>query len=84
MDANAKYTWIYFLKRKKDAIIAFRQLHKLIENQFSTKLKALQIDGGGSLEHLVPISVNMLLCIDSHVLISHTRMVVWKENTGKL
>lgn len=47
MDANTKYTWIYFLKQKSETFAAFTQFHKLIQNQFSTKLKALQIDGGG-------------------------------------
>lgn len=47
VDAYSKYTWIYFLKRKSDSIVAFKQFHKMIETQFSTKLKAVQTDGGG-------------------------------------
>lgn len=40
-------TWVYFLKRKSDVKSAFQSFKLLVENQFNTKIKALQIDGAG-------------------------------------
>lgn len=47
VDANTCFTWIYFLKRKSDAMAAFIQFHTLIHTQFQTNLKALQTYWGG-------------------------------------
>jgi histone deacetylase 1/2 len=47
VDASTKYTWIYFLKSKADALAAFKQFNTLIQNQFQTIIKALQSDWGG-------------------------------------
>jgi histone deacetylase 1/2 len=47
VDASTKYTWIYFLKSKPDALAAFKQFNTLIQNQFQTIIKALQSDWGG-------------------------------------
>lgn len=47
VDAHTRFTWIYFLKLKSDAITAFKQFQKLVETQFSSKIKAIQTVGGG-------------------------------------
>lgn len=47
VDAFTRYTWIYFLKKKSDALAAFHQFYSLINTQFSTKLKSIQTDWGG-------------------------------------
>jgi histone deacetylase 1/2 len=47
VDTYTKYTWIYFLKSKSDALKAFTQFLALIKNQFNASVKALQSDWGG-------------------------------------
>jgi histone deacetylase 1/2 len=47
VDTYTKYTWIYFLKNKSDALKAFTQFLTFIQNQFHTSIKALQSDWGG-------------------------------------
>jgi histone deacetylase 1/2 len=47
VDTFTKYTWIYFLKTKADALKAFTQFLALIQNQFQSTIKALQSDWGG-------------------------------------
>ncbi|CAH9056104.1 unnamed protein product, partial [Cuscuta epithymum] len=47
IDAHTRYTWIYFLKNKSDALPAFQNFYNLVLNQFSTSIKSLQSDWGG-------------------------------------
>lgn len=47
VDAHTRFTWIYFLKFKSDALKAFKKFHTLIGTQFESKTKAIQTDGGG-------------------------------------
>lgn len=47
VDACTKYTWIYFLKNKFDAISAFKQFHSLVQTRFSKEIKDVQSDWGG-------------------------------------
>jgi histone deacetylase 1/2 len=47
VDTYTKYTWIYFLKAKSDALQAFTQFLALINTQFKTTIKALHSDWGG-------------------------------------
>ncbi|GAU19342.1 hypothetical protein TSUD_336290 [Trifolium subterraneum] len=47
VDTFTKYTWIYFLKQKSDALLAFKQFHALVQNQFNHTIKAVQSDWGG-------------------------------------
>lgn len=46
VDACTKYTWIYFLKHKSDALNAFKQFHSLVQNQFFITIKSVQTDWG--------------------------------------
>lgn len=47
VDTYTKFTWIYFLKHKSDALNAFKQFLARVKTQFSTTIKALQTDRGG-------------------------------------
>ncbi|GMI71298.1 hypothetical protein HRI_000799100 [Hibiscus trionum] len=56
VDMHSRVTWVYLLRKKSDACTAFEMFYKFIETQFSTKLLAVQVDGGGEfkfLEHLL-------------------------------
>jgi histone deacetylase 1/2 len=52
VDTFTKYTWIYFLKIKADALKAFTQFFALIQTQFQATIKALQYDWGGRIQTL--------------------------------
>lgn len=41
VDACTRYTWIFFLKRKSDALQAFIQFHKLIQTQFTININVV-------------------------------------------
>lgn len=47
IDAYSRYTWIYLLKAKSEAISAFHQFKASSELQLNAKIKALQTDWGG-------------------------------------
>ncbi|GAU30708.1 hypothetical protein TSUD_39320 [Trifolium subterraneum] len=47
VDTYTKYTWIYFLNQKSDALKAFNQFLTLIQTQFQATVKAVQSDWGG-------------------------------------
>lgn len=47
VDAFSRFTWIYLLKTKSDALSVFKQFKSMAELQFGTKLKCLQTDLGG-------------------------------------
>lgn len=71
VDAFSRYTWIYFLKVKSDALSIFTQFQKLVENQFNCKIKAVQSDWGGEFrpfsQYLASIGVvHRLICPHTH------------------
>ncbi|GAU29238.1 hypothetical protein TSUD_362280 [Trifolium subterraneum] len=47
VDTYTKYTWFYLLNQKSDALKAFNQFVKLIQNQFQATIKVVQSDWGG-------------------------------------
>jgi hypothetical protein len=47
IDDFSRYTWIYPLHQKSETFATFVKFKDLVENQFSTKIKQLQSDGGG-------------------------------------
>lgn len=47
VDDCTRFTWIYPLNKKFDFLANFVIFHKLVENQFSKKLKTFKCDGGG-------------------------------------
>jgi histone deacetylase 1/2 len=52
IDAYSRYTWIYLLKSKSEAITIFKQFKSMAELQLGHSLKALQTDWGVSLDPL--------------------------------
>jgi histone deacetylase 1/2 len=71
IDAFTRYTWIYLLKRKSDAISAFKQFHTYVGTQFSTKIKAVQSDWGGEFRSFTQFLnengiVHRLICPHTH------------------
>ena len=54
VDAYSRFTWLYPLKLKSDALPTFISFHKLAENQYQTKLKAIQTDNGGEFRAFLP------------------------------
>uniref|UniRef100_A0A803Q615 Integrase catalytic domain-containing protein n=1 Tax=Cannabis sativa TaxID=3483 RepID=A0A803Q615_CANSA len=47
VDDYSRYTWIYPLKAKSDALSAFTHFQTLAENLLDRKIKSLKSDGGG-------------------------------------
>lgn len=47
MDDFSKYTWFYPLRAKSEFFPVFKTFQKLVENQFNSKIKVFQSDGGG-------------------------------------
>jgi transposase InsO family protein len=47
IDDFSRYSWLYPLSLKSDVYNAFQKFKSLVENQFSTRIKQLQSDGGG-------------------------------------
>uniref|UniRef100_A0A803PM38 Integrase catalytic domain-containing protein n=1 Tax=Cannabis sativa TaxID=3483 RepID=A0A803PM38_CANSA len=47
IDDFSRYTWIYPLKAKSEALAAFVQFKLLVENQFNSRVKRVQTDWGG-------------------------------------
>ena len=47
LDDYSRYTWIYALKNKNEAIEMFVKFKRLVENRFDKKIKIVQSDWGG-------------------------------------
>jgi len=47
IDDHSRFSWFYPLKHKTDFYQTFLNFQSLVENQFSTKIKIFQSDGGG-------------------------------------
>ena len=58
VDAYSRFTWIYFLKNKSDALSVFKQFKSLVELQFNKKIKAIQTDWEGEFEFSLPLCQN--------------------------
>ena len=50
IDDSTRKVWVYFLKRKSDAFITFRNWKTLVENETGLKVKCLRSDNGGEYE----------------------------------
>lgn len=46
VDAYSRYTWLYILKHKSEALTVFKQFSQLVSNQFGTNIKAVQSNWG--------------------------------------
>eukprot|EP00253_Pinus_taeda_P021243 PITA_21243 len=47
IDHLSRNTWIYFLKKKSEALDRFKEFKALVENKIEKKIKVLRIDNGG-------------------------------------
>ena len=73
MDDFSRYTWLFFLTIKGQALSQFVSFHKMITNQLNTPIKCLQSDiggVGGGCSILFDLTLKIkVLYIDSLVLI---------------
>lgn len=70
IDVFARYTWIYLLKSKTEALTAFKQFKASTENQFNLKIKSIQIDWGGEFKSY--ISLLLESGINHRIICPHT------------
>lgn len=47
VDDHTRYTWLYPLKKKSEVFAVFVKFQRMVETQFSKKIKVFQCDGGG-------------------------------------
>lgn len=47
VDDHSRYTWVYFIKQKSDALSKFQKFKETMEGVFGLKIKRLQTDNGG-------------------------------------
>jgi histone deacetylase 1/2 len=71
IDAYSRYTWIYLLKSKSDALNIFKQFKNMAELQLGHPLKTLQTDWGGEFrsfsKYLTDLGVvHRLICPHTH------------------
>jgi histone deacetylase 1/2 len=71
VDAFSKFTWIYLLKSKFDALIVFKQFKAMVELQLGHPLKVLHTDWGGEFRpfttYLIELGViHRLICPHTH------------------
>ncbi|CAA7031737.1 unnamed protein product [Microthlaspi erraticum] len=68
VDDYSRYSWFYPLKNKSEFCSVFIAFQKLVENQFESKIKVFQSDGGGEFisnkfkSHLVSCGIRHLSC----------------------
>lgn len=46
IDDHSRMTWVFLMKHKTDVTHIFQTFHKMIENQFKTKVQVLKTDNG--------------------------------------
>ena len=65
IDDHTRFTWFYLLKTKDEAYPTFLKFQALIENQFNTKIKAVQSDWGSEFRSLsIPFSnMGIVYCL---------------------
>ncbi|KAK2354410.1 putative mitochondrial protein [Trifolium repens] len=71
VDAFSRFTWIYLLKSKSDALTVFKQFKTMVELQLGHPLKVLQTDWGGEFRpftaYLKELGVvHRLICPHTH------------------
>jgi transposase InsO family protein len=47
IDDFSRFSWVYFLKKKSDAVNAIKNFTNLIQTQFNTTIKSFRTDNGG-------------------------------------
>ena len=77
IDDYSRVTWVYLLKFKSEFFDAFKDFHKLITNQFSSKLNILQSDNGTEYT-----SNNMSNYLSNHGILHQTSCVGTPQQNG--
>ncbi|KAL5543220.1 hypothetical protein UlMin_010930 [Ulmus minor] len=75
VDDFSRYTWIYPLKQKSDALSIFLQFKALVENQFDRKIKAIQSDVGGEFWHSIKVFLPLYLSQNGRAERKHRHIV---------
>jgi hypothetical protein len=52
LDAYSRYTWLFLISHKNDALPIFTQFQKYVERYFNLKIKSVQSDWGGEFRSL--------------------------------
>jgi GAG-pre-integrase domain/Integrase core domain len=81
IDDYSRFIWIYFLKNKSDALLAFTQFKLQVENLLNTTIKILRTDGGG--EFLPIAKIFPQIMHQTSCLIHPNKMGQLKENIAK-
>nr|KYP42260.1 Retrovirus-related Pol polyprotein from transposon TNT 1-94 [Cajanus cajan] len=71
VDAYSRFTWIYFLKNKSEALTIFKQFQAMAKLQFNHKIKSFQSDWGGEFRPFTQILTSLgithrLICPHTH------------------
>ena len=71
VDAYSKFTWIYLLKAKSEAIFVFQKFNAMVELQHELPIKAVQSDWGGEFrpftKYLIDLGIiHRLICPHTH------------------
>ncbi|CAJ2668996.1 unnamed protein product [Trifolium pratense] len=71
IDAYSRYTWIYLIKSKSEALTIFKQFKTMAELQFGHSLKSFQSDWGGEFrsftKYLTDLGItHRLICPHTH------------------
>ncbi|KAM2926469.1 hypothetical protein FF1_043834 [Malus domestica] len=77
IDDYSRVIWVYLLKFKGDFFEAFKEFHKLITNQFASKLYTLRSDNGTEYT-----SNNMSNYLSNHGIVHQTSCVGTPQQNG--
>lgn len=58
IDDFSRFTWIYPLKQKSDAVIAFKHFQHFVKTQFNTMIKEFQCDNGAKYNAIATFATN--------------------------
>ena len=74
IDDFSRFSWLYLLETKDEALLMFQHFQAMVERQFDTKIQCVQSDGGVSFRLLIIIWLQMVFFIKSLVLILLSKM----------
>lgn len=85
VDDYNRFSWLYPLKQKSEALSTFIQLKNMIEKQLETSIKTVHYHSGGEYRAFARfVSENGISHIFLHVLIHQLKMEEQRENIGML
>lgn len=82
VDDHNKFTWLYPLRTKGEALSAFIQFKKLVENQFQRTIKIVQNDWGSEFRSFTMFCQILVLSFSTPVHTSLSKMAGLRGNTG--